>query len=431
MKTEYIKTKNSYHTALVLKAQLGMLSKKEKSRIPNSTYSDWKKRNLSLVVGFTEDDSVYFKDDVYRKISESKTFKKTLSALLLVFQFYFSLTENMRGKRRIWNEQKKNIVSIITRISPLIGIKAACKLLKISTQRFYRWKNEVHCFTFTFNLCRKLHPKQLTSKEQKVISRYIKNPEFTNWPLRSIFYQMLNDTKAFMNLSTFYKYARALRPDFKRFQKPKQKIGIRASSPLTLLHMDTTILRVQDGSKVYIHFIMDNFSRAILGWKASLKWNAKNTVSNLKDVCEKFNLFHKPICLLCDDGSENQGEVNGFLDQPNLSIEKLIAQVNISYSNSMIEAVNKKMKYEFLFPKNIVSFEEVIDTLKIAVPKYNSRPSGVLFGFSPQQVLNGKIPNKHRFIEQIKKAAAMRPNINKQDLCDPCSDTASISKKKK
>ncbi|WP_240426972.1 transposase family protein [Leptospira borgpetersenii] len=55
--------------------------------------------------------------------------------------------------------------------------------------------------------------------------------------------------------------------------------------------MDTTILRVQDGSKAYIHFIMDNFSRMILGWKASLEWNAKNTVSNLKEVCEKFNLF--------------------------------------------------------------------------------------------------------------------------------------------
>ncbi|EMN74613.1 hypothetical protein LEP1GSC102_3580 [Leptospira interrogans str. UI 09600] len=51
----------------------------------------------------------------------------------------------------------------------------------------------------------------------------------------------------------------------------------------------------------------------------------------------------------------------------------------------MIEAVNKKMKYEFLFPKNIVSFEEVIDTLKIAVPKYNSRPSGVLSVFLPNK----------------------------------------------
>ncbi|ALE38068.1 hypothetical protein LEP1GSC107_3721 [Leptospira interrogans serovar Grippotyphosa str. UI 12769] len=55
---------------------------------------------------------------------------------------------------------------------------------------------------------------------------------------------MLNDTKAFINLSIFYKYARTLNPDFKRFKKPKQKIGIRASSTLTLLHMDTTILRV-------------------------------------------------------------------------------------------------------------------------------------------------------------------------------------------
>ncbi|OOV42849.1 transposase [Leptospira kirschneri serovar Pomona] len=429
MKTEHTKTKNSYHTALVIKAQLGMLSKQERSCIPNSTFSDWKKRNLSLLIGFTEDDHVRFKDDVYKRISENKTFKKTLSALLVVFQFYFSLTENMRGKRRIWSEQKKNIVYIVTRISPLIGVNTACKLLKISTQRFYCWKNEVHCFSSTFNLCRKLHPKQLTSKEQKVISRYIKNPEFTNWPLKSIFYQMLNDTKAFMNLSTFYKYARALRPNLKRFKKPKQKIGIRASSPLILLHMDTTILRVQDGSKVYIHFIIDNFSRTILGWKASLEWNAKNTVSNLREVCEKFNLFHKPIHLLCDDGSENQGEVNGFLGKPNLFIKKLIAQVNISYSNSMIEAVNKKMKYEFLFPKNLVSFEEVIDTLKAAVPQYNSRPSGVLFGFSPEQVLNGDIPNKHRFAEQIKEASIKRPTINKQGLCDSCSDPTTIPKK--
>ncbi|EQA64283.1 hypothetical protein LEP1GSC062_2009 [Leptospira alexanderi serovar Manhao 3 str. L 60] len=95
----------------------------------------------------------------------------------------------------------------------------------------------------------------------------------------------------------------------------------------------------------------------------------------------------------------------------------------------MIEAVNKKMKYEFLFPKNPVSFEEVIDTLKAAVPEYNSRPSGVLFGFSPDQVLNGAIPDKHRFVENIKEAAAKRPKVNKQNLCDPCSDQSTIPKK--
>ncbi|MBE8225273.1 transposase, partial [Leptospira borgpetersenii] len=135
--------------------------------------------------------------------------------------------------------------------------------------------------------------------------------------------------------------------------------------------------------------------------------------------------------LLCDDGSENQGAVNGFLDQPNLFIKKLIAQVDISYSNSMIEAVNKKMKYEFLFPKNPISFEEVINTLKDAVPGYNSRPSGVLFGFSPLQVLNGEVPDKHRFVEQIKEAAVIRPKINKQGLCDPCANPSTIPIKRK
>ncbi|EKR99095.1 hypothetical protein LEP1GSC125_1504, partial [Leptospira mayottensis 200901122] len=40
----------------------------------------------------------------------------------------------------------------------------------------------------------------------------MKKPELQHWPLRSVFYQMLNDSQAFMNLSTFYKYARALRP---------------------------------------------------------------------------------------------------------------------------------------------------------------------------------------------------------------------------
>nr|WP_236712655.1 transposase [Leptospira weilii] len=66
--------------------------------------------------------------------------------------------------------------------------------------------------------------------------------------------------------------------------------------------------------------------------------------------------------------------------------------------------------------------------LKAAVPEYNSRPSGVLFGFSPDQVLNGEVPDKHRFVEQIKEAAAMRPKFNKQDLCDPCSDQSTIPK---
>ncbi|PJZ71468.1 hypothetical protein CH373_02965 [Leptospira perolatii] len=113
---------------------------------------------------------------------------------------------------------------------------------------------------------------------------------------------------------------------------------------------------------------------------------------NLKEVCRKFNLFNKQLILLCDNGSENEGAVNGFLAQPDVSIRKMIAQADITFSNSMIEAINKKMKYEFLFPSKPFSFNDVNKILQQAVPEFNSRPNGVLYGYSPLEVLNGARP---------------------------------------
>lgn len=371
-------------------------------------------------MGYDSQDPIFKDLDLYKKALDSKTFMKTLKSLFSIYSFYYSLSESIRGKRRIWNDRKKEIVSIIQRIAPNLGLKRSCRFMKVSVQRYYKWKNEILCNSSVFGLCRKIHPKQLTIQEQKIIARYLKKPEFFNWPLRSIFYKIIKDGVAFLSLATFYKYARVLAPKREIIRKARRKIGIRSTAPLLLLHMDTTILRVQDGSKVYIHFIMDNFSRTILGWKASLEWNSKNTMLNLKEVCEKFDLFHKQIQLLCDDGSENAGEVNKFLCSPRLFIEKLIAQVDITFSNSMIEAVNKKIKYEFLFPKKLYSFQDVIKTLKLAVTEYNDRPSGVLFGYSPNEVLEGAIPDPLRFAKPIKEAASKRPSINKNDPCGSC-----------
>ncbi len=163
--------------------------------------------------------------------------------------------------------------------------------MKVSVQRYYKWEKEIFCNSSVFGLCRKLHPKQITIREQKIISKYLKNPKFFHWPLRSIFYKILKDGVAFLSLATFYKYARVLAPKREIIRKVRRKIGIHSAAPLLLLHMDTTILKTVDGSKVYIHFIMDNFSRTILGWKSSLEWNSKNTVLNLSKVCKSTIYF--------------------------------------------------------------------------------------------------------------------------------------------
>jgi transposase InsO family protein len=100
--------------------------------------------------------------------------------------------------------------------------------------------------------------------------------------------------------------------------------------------MDVSIFRPSDYSRVYLYFILDNFSRAILGWKASLQYSSEIAFENLKEVCNKYDLSNSSVQLVVDDGPENNGCVNDFLSIPGIQLKKLIAQVDIRQSNSMI-----------------------------------------------------------------------------------------------
>ncbi len=70
--------------------------------------------------------------------------------------------------------------------------------------------------------------------------------------------------------------------------------------------MDLTIFRPSDDTRVYIYLIIDNFSRAILGWKASLQYSSVIAMENLKEVCYKYDLLKSNTQLIVDDGARKQ-----------------------------------------------------------------------------------------------------------------------------
>ena len=49
-----------------------------------------------------------------------------------------------------------------------------------------------------------------------------------------------------------------------RIHPLRPKEGVRASEPDELWHMDTTVIKLIDGTKVFLHTVIDNFSAAIL-----------------------------------------------------------------------------------------------------------------------------------------------------------------------
>ncbi len=77
--------------------------------------------------------------------------------------------------------------------------------------------------------------------------------------------------KVFASPSTWYRLARLYkrRRPRRRIHPSKPTVGIRASATNEIWHVDTTLIRLLDGTRAYLHAVIDNFSRRILAWKVS------------------------------------------------------------------------------------------------------------------------------------------------------------------
>ena len=83
----------------------------------------------------------------------------------------------------------------------------------------------------------------------------------------------------------------------------------------------------------------------------------------------------------------------------------------------MIEAVNKRIKYDFLFPAEIQNFEQTVRHLEQAVEIYNNKPYHPLHGLTPNEVFAGKLPDKMLFKQQIADARRQRIEENRKSKC--------------
>ena len=92
-----------------------------------------------------------------------------------------------------------------------------------------------------------------------------------------IHHEVVSKKTPFMSLATFHKYAKWINPNlaYGRKRLKKHLKGLQAHASKQILHMDVTIFRPADRSRVYIYLIMDNFSRAIMGWKVSLQYSSE------------------------------------------------------------------------------------------------------------------------------------------------------------
>lgn len=424
MTSSYLSMYRAYHSELKIQFAQKSIAPKLLKPIPRSTKQRWKNKSVhSFWTPYPIDSHSNPDLLILRLKAENLHLKKKVKALFCLVQVYRILIRAFEIKAQHAQAIKQNMIQLSRFCEQEHLGKTIWRYLPFSRKQWNAWTKQPDCPASLQKLCRKTYTQQLTIKEHSIIKTTADHNQYKHWPLCSMYYLLLRQKRLSCSISTFYKYCRLLSIIRKRQKYPKQYTPIRAEKPLKILHQDITIFKTMDGAKHYIYVIRDNFSRAILACKAASVYNSDLAKQVLQEVMEKFDLLNEEGALITDDGMENKGKMEEYLQQPGMAWKKIIAQLDIIQSNSMVEAANKIIKYRFLYRQPVADAYALHSLLIKAQLDFNTMPNAQLSGYTPNEVLGGATPDYYRFSNQINSAKKIRMMINSSFDCEQLCQT--------
>jgi len=420
---------NRYDTALISLYALGkadLVPPHLRAMVPGSTASAWRKLQLEGLVGHELRSMHQEALDLHATLERHRSLRRTVRVLMKAWVGISDAVLPILHTRKELSERVVNTVQLLFTAMPR---KRVYRLVGLSASAFHDRlaRIKAKCGISPADRCFQRHPQQLSLREVGIIKHLFADPALHLWPGVSLYYEGLRGRGLHIALSTFYKYT-ALLGLKRKFQRPITKNqGLKATQPNEYLHVDTTHYELERGITASIVFVSDNFSKAILGWRAAMGKHATNVVEALRDTVATIRQHHPDrisSVLVADGGRENHaGCVEDLLrGTVRPDITKVIALKDIQFSNSPIEAINKIYKRYLRYhqPKTFHALQHVTEQF---VHDYASRrPHGSLKGLipmeaytRPDQALNGQ--------QAMSQARAIRIAENKQVNCTLCPGT--------
>jgi transposase InsO family protein len=181
------------------------------------------------------------------------------------------------------------------------------------------------------------------------------------------------------------------------------------------------IIKLLDGTKVYLHAVIDNLSRRILAWKVALRLEPQNTCAVLVEAAKALPPEEAPATVVADSGVENvNGAVDALLGLGRL--RRVLAQVEVDFSNSMIEAFWRSMKHNWLFLNQLDTPAAVERLVAFYVTEHNSvMPHAAFDGQTPDEVYFGTGDQVAAQLTQRRtEATQARLAANRMVACAQC-----------
>ncbi len=337
-------------------------------------------------------------------------------ALLRVSGFSLSQSHLPEGSR------KRAILHAVASACHTLQMRVVLRVLRLSPRRYHTWKNAAkECSLDDLTSCPRTVPHQLTPDEIRVVKEMVTSDDYRHVPTGTLAILAQRLGKAFASSATWYRLVRVhrWRRPRQRVHPAKPKIGIRASKPNEIWHVDTTLIRLLDGSRAYLHGVIDNFSRRILAWKVSATFDPAVTAELLLSASR--GLLDERPTLLTDGGVENFNSAVDELIETGV-LRRLLAMTEISYSNSLIESWWRVLKHQWLYLNSLDTVNAVEKLVRFYVGEHNTRlPHSAFRGQTPDEMYFGTGDNIPDQLEELRATARHeRLAWNRQASCEAC-----------
>ena len=248
--------------------------------VPRSTAVDWLRRDRRPVVtGHVSGmETVQLQAEILK-------LRQCICRLGAVVQLLLALVRARGGHleqtRLPEGPTRARLLRAIERANSDLSLKSALRILHLSPSRYHHWRQgQRACGLEDAGTCPKTTPTRLTADEVLTIKSMVESLEYLHVSTGRLAVLAQRLSRVFAAPATWYRLVRdrGWRRPRTRVHPRRPKAGVRASGPDEVWHIDTTIIKLIDGTKIYLHAVIDNFSRRILAWHVAERLEVGSTV---------------------------------------------------------------------------------------------------------------------------------------------------------
>jgi putative transposase len=389
--------------------------------IPRSTSATWVRRGPRQVVGL--DEGLDELAALLGRIAKLEHRVRVLTALLRLVLTMLRLSGFRVELQRIpEGRNKQALLFAVAKARHVLPLVSVLKVLHLSAARYHAWvRAQSTCELDDQSACPLTAPQKLTARELMSMKDMVLSPAYRHMSIRALALHAQRIGDVLAHPVTWYKVIRErgwTQPRTREYPECP-RVGVRATKPNEAWHVDTTIIKLLDGTKAYLHAVIDNYSRKILSWTVAETMSPSSTFTVLMDATKQL----PPIAttVIMDSGSEN---VNRTVD-PLFDGEKLkrvLALVQVSYSNSMIEAWWRSLRHQWLYLHHLDSIATIRRLTAFYVHQHNTvMPHSAFDGQTPDEIFfasGERVPDELR----VRRLEARRRRLeeNRRTQCAAC-----------